>query len=143
MKFVPDSKWQSSAITFAILSLCVFLINLVVLVVAESRGGPKTDDGSLILRSGHSVSECNYIEKLDTVAHLIINLLSTVLLGGSNYCMQCLSAATRRDVDQAHCRGHWLDIGVPSFRNLRHIGWTRFLLWSALGLSSIPLHLLY
>lgn len=37
----------------------------------------------------------------------------------------------------------WLDIGVPSLRNLRRISTRRVVLWWLLALSSIPLHLLY
>lgn len=75
--------------------------------------------------------------------HLAINVLSTVLLGASNYCMQCLSSPTRGDVDKAHSKGVWLDIGVPSVRNLRRISGRRFALWCLLAVSSIPLHFLY
>lgn len=34
--------------------------------------------------------------------HIIINILSTALLAASNYVMQCLSAPTRPDVNEAH-----------------------------------------
>lgn len=70
------------------------------------------------------------------------NALGTLLLSGSNYCMQVLCAPTRRELDQAHAQGRWLDIGVPSFRNLWRISPKRVVVWWVLGLSSIPLHLL-
>ncbi|KAH7392189.1 hypothetical protein DE146DRAFT_661877 [Phaeosphaeria sp. MPI-PUGE-AT-0046c] len=57
--------------------------------------------------------------------------------------MQCMTAPTRGEVDRAHAARRWLDIGVPSFRNLRRIGRDRLVLWLLLGLSSLPLHLLY
>lgn len=57
--------------------------------------------------------------------------------------MQCLSSPERGEIDKAHCKGIWLDIGVPSVRNLRRISATRILLWWLLALSSIPLRLLY
>ena len=75
--------------------------------------------------------------------HLAINILSTLLLGASNYSMQCLSSPTRSDIDKAHSQGIWLDIGVPSVRNLRRLSTTRIVLWWLLAISSIPLHLLY
>ena len=75
--------------------------------------------------------------------HVAINVLSTLLLGASNYSMQCLSSPTRREVDKAHSQGIWLDIGVPSVRNLRKLSTTRIVLWWLLAISSIPLHLLY
>ena len=56
--------------------------------------------------------------------------------------MQCLTAPTRTDIDEAHAKGRRLDIGILSVRNLGSIGVKRVLLWSLLGLSSVPLHLL-
>ena len=75
--------------------------------------------------------------------HMVINILSTSLLGASNYSMQCLSAPTRRDIDKAHSKRTWLDIGIPSYRNLAGISRLRLGLWCLLALSSIPLHLFY
>ena len=57
--------------------------------------------------------------------------------------MQCLSSPTRSEIDKAHSQGIWLDIGVPSVRNLRRLSKTRIVLWWLLAISSIPLHLLY
>jgi hypothetical protein len=74
--------------------------------------------------------------------HLLINILSSLLLAASNYAMQCLSAPTRRDIEKHHSKGWWLDIGVPSFHNLRVIPWNRSVPWYLLMISSLPLHLL-
>ena len=57
--------------------------------------------------------------------------------------MQCLSSPTRSEIDKAHGQRMWLDIGVPSVRNLRKLSTTRIVLWWLLATSSIPLHLLY
>ena len=56
--------------------------------------------------------------------------------------MQCLTAPTRADIDRAHEKNAWLDIGILSLKNLHYIGYQRLTLWTVLGLSSIPLHLL-
>ncbi|KAF4810173.1 hypothetical protein CGCSCA4_v011023 [Colletotrichum siamense] len=79
----------------------------------------------------------------NTVLHIVINIISTILLCGSNYCMQCLVAPTRGELDQAHAEKRWLDIGTPSIRNFRRISWRKKLLWTLLAISSLPLHLLY
>lgn len=86
--------------------------------------------------------DCARVEKFNTWVHLAINVLSTVLLSGSNYCMQCLSAPSREDVNAAHAKGQWLDIGIPSVHNLRSISTKKVGLWWCLGLSSVPLHLM-
>lgn len=57
--------------------------------------------------------------------------------------MQCLSAPTRKEVDKAHAKGKWLDIGVPSVRNLTNIAKPRVGMWLGLGLTSLPLHLMW
>jgi hypothetical protein len=56
--------------------------------------------------------------------------------------MQIISSPTREEVDEAHRRHDWLDIGIPSVRNVRRISWTRIAMWWTLGLSSVPLHLM-
>lgn len=113
----------------------MLLINLVVTILSSAR----KKDG--ILFDGN----CDRARKLNSGLHLLINVLSTVLLSSSNYCMQCLSAPTRKEVDDAHSKGKWLDIGVQSVHNLRMIYNTdrkRAVVWFLLGISSLPLHLL-
>jgi hypothetical protein len=129
--------WRFGVLSSAVLAVVVFAINLFITlgVLAKQKPGP---DGRLVLYTG----SCQKVAKLDSASHILINLLGTLLLSSSNYCMQCLSAPTRTDVDYAHSGRVWLDIGVPSFRNLRYIGSQRVILWSLLALSSLPLHLL-
>ncbi|KAF5366495.1 hypothetical protein D9757_012166 [Collybiopsis confluens] len=86
---------------------------------------------------------CDTVERYSIGIHLIINVLSTALLGASNYTMQILCAPTRADIDRAHEKGIWLDIGLQSFRNLRYTSRQKQMLWAALFISSIPLHLFY
>lgn len=128
------SGWRFGAINCAIWASIVFIINFVVTVWASVHNKAKGN----VLYEG----DCDRVDQLNTGVHLLINLLSTVLLSSSNYSMQCLSAPTRNDIDNAHARRMWLDIGVPSIHNLRRISKKRALVWALLGLSSLPLHLL-
>ena len=57
--------------------------------------------------------------------------------------MQRLSAPTRKEVDKAHQKHTWVDIGVPSLRNLFFVSRWRTIGWFILAASSLPLHLLY
>lgn len=57
--------------------------------------------------------------------------------------MQLLCSPTRDEVNLAHRRGQWLQIGVLSPGNLYYLSKRRCLLWSILALSSFPLHVLY
>ncbi|KAL8916213.1 MAG: hypothetical protein Q9208_008642 [Pyrenodesmia sp. 3 TL-2023] len=115
----------------------VFLINLIVTIWAAARYDIENGIGTI-----HDGS-CDSTKSLSLWSHLAINVLSTALLSASNYCMQCLSAPTRGDIDRAHGRHVWLNVGVQSVRNLFHVSRTRALLWFLLALSSIPLHLFY
>ncbi|KAF2430337.1 hypothetical protein EJ08DRAFT_660813 [Tothia fuscella] len=130
--------WRFGVLACATGACTVFIINLVATIwTLAAHGAGK--GGRQVLYEG----SCEETRKLNLGIHLLINILSTILLSSSNYCMQVLSAATRQDVDKAHAKGVWLDIGVPSFRNLRRIHKRRALLWWLLGLSSLPLHLFY
>lgn len=128
------SGWRVGALNFAVWAAIVFSINLI--ITASVFSTRKTNQDVL------SEGDCGNIKRLNSVFHAIINVLSTILLSGSNYCMQCLSAPTRAEIDVAHAKNRRLDIGVPSFRNLTSISRHRLALWCLLGLSSIPLHLL-
>lgn len=118
-------------------AVVVLVINLVLTIWAVSTSG--VQDGLGTLQDG----SCKRTATLTFWMHLAINVLSTLLLGASNYSMQCLSSPTRSEIDKAHAQGIWLDIGVPSVRNLRRLSTSRVVLWWLLAISSIPLHLLY
>ncbi|OMP88404.1 hypothetical protein BK809_0003161 [Diplodia seriata] len=120
----------------AVLSVCTLVTNIVVLAVTSAMADHQSDIATI--RKG----DCSEMEHLQLGIHLAINAISTLLLGASNYCMQCLSAPTRADVDQAHRRGMWLDIDIPSPRNFRFIRPIKSLYWCLLAISSVPLHLL-
>jgi hypothetical protein len=87
-------------------------------------------------------TSCHRTKTTVSILHLIINVLSTLMLAASNYCMQSLAAPTRAEVDHAHSKCTSLDIGIQSLRNLRYISKRRALVWCILGLSSTPLHLI-
>ena len=121
----------------AVITATVLVINLILTIWAVSSSGVHNGLGTL------QDGSCKRTAALTFWAHLAINVLSTLLLGASNYSMQCLSSPTRGEIDKAHDKGVWLDIGVPSIRNLRHLSTARVTLWWLLAISSVPLHLLY
>ena len=118
-------------------SAVVLVINLTATIWAVKKFGILDGLGTL------QFGDCNSTSRLGFWLHLIINGLSTLLLGASNYSMQCLSSPTRSEIDRAHRKCVWLDIGTPSVKNLRRISWSRIVLWWALAISSIPLHLFW
>jgi hypothetical protein len=120
----------------------VSLMNIVFLLVGEARAGFPPLSGNGGRRMLHD-GPCDETKKINIGVHLIINILGSIILGVSNYCMQCMNAPTRVEIDQAHSKFRWVDIGIPSLRNLDKIRGMRVVLWLLLGSSSVPLHLLY
>ena len=131
-----NEKWQLGIFYAALATSIVCFLNLIITIWALVTHGMTY--GSAVLYEG----SCETTKNLNIGVHLIINIFSSAILSGSNYTMQCLSSPTRSEVDNAHARGTWLDIGVPSIRNLRSIAKRRLWIWLLLGVSSIPLHLL-
>ncbi|ORY01666.1 hypothetical protein BCR34DRAFT_605840 [Clohesyomyces aquaticus] len=127
--------WRFSASLGVLLALCVLLLNIALTIWGAVRSSAN---------NGHIYhGNCKTAKQINTGIHVIINVLSTLLLGASNYCMQCLCAPNRRDIDVAHREGRWLDVGVQSLRNLAYITPYKRWIWLLLGLSSLPLHLLF
>ena len=129
--------WRMGVTLCAATTGTVLMINVVLTVFASIKYG--LYDGFGTLQEG----SCQTTKDLSLWLHLAINVLSTLLLGASNYCMQCLASPTREEVDIAHGQHVWLDIGIPSVRNLRRIPRNRGVLWWLLASSAIPLHLLW
>ena len=131
-----QASWRRGAFFASLNAAIVLLINFIVVFYAiGSHGGVK----SIIQLSSGS---CKRVEDTNKALHWLINGLGTLLLSSSNYCMQCLSAPTRQDIDQAHRNRSYLHIGVHSFQNLGSGGRKKLILWAMLAFSSIPLHLM-
>ncbi|KAH7091653.1 hypothetical protein FB567DRAFT_279067 [Paraphoma chrysanthemicola] len=129
--------WRMGVLCGCLMSAFVLVCNLAALIVGASRGYDKDGIADLF------VGEESTISRWNTVFHVLINALSTVLLSGSNYTMQVLSSPTRDDIDNAHSKKRWMELGVLSPRNMRTIPRKRTWLCMLLSLSSTPLHLFY
>jgi hypothetical protein len=130
--------WRMGVLVGCCTSAFVLCCNIAVVIVGSHVPGGYKDDGIADLIIGSATT----ISRWSTAAHLVINIFSTMLLGASNFTMQVLSSPTRGDIDRAHARGRWLDIGLLSTRNLWNIPVKRAVVWCLLAASSIPLHLL-
>ena len=156
------SGWRFTLTLASLSCVLVLVLNLGFILWAVRHRSPieENEHNKGVLYEG----PCSKVKRLGVGLHFFINILSTVLLAASNYCMvcsvsiscmasllynglcisiqQCLSAPTRKDTDKVHPKAYWLDIGVPSVRNVFYIPKRRALLWLAMGLSSLPLHLM-
>jgi len=119
----------------SIAAFTVFLINLCASIWVTQTCSLENGLGTMFKGS------CEKTKTLSLWLHLVINGLSTVLLSASNYTIQCLISPARSDIDATHSKGRWLDIGVPSLRNVGRLPWVQKVLWATLWISSVPLHL--
>ena len=138
-KPVWHTGWHTGVLACTTSVVIVLFINICLTIYATTNPKYKMGGGTGILYEG----SCSKSRTIGLWLHLGINALSTLLLSGSNYTQQCLVAPTRSEIDAAHARRRWMDIGVPGIRNLFRIKLERTLLWIAIGFTSIPLHLLY
>jgi hypothetical protein len=125
--------WRSGIAGFTILASIVLMLNISVLAWTATH----LDDGhyaTLAVGSYESISNWS------GWIHFGINILSTALLAGSNYCMQCLSSPTRAEVDAAHARGSYLNIGILSWRNVLSSRKRRICLLWLIATSSVLMH---
>lgn len=134
MNFSQQQPWQKAVLSFSFFAFLVTLVNLILAVVVSAR----SHGGVAVLAE----RDCASIRTSNTMMHLLTNVLSSVLLAGSNYTMQCLMGPTRQQINSAHARRRWLDVGVPSLRNFGSMASRDQVFWLLLVLSSVPLHLL-
>ncbi|KAL2671462.1 hypothetical protein Neosp_014052 [[Neocosmospora] mangrovei] len=127
--------WRSGLAISTSAAAFVTLANIIFLGVVGAR----------VNRNGGALwtGDCKTAKEYSLWLHLAINALATVLLGAGNYTQQVLTGPTRQEIDQAHDKRQWLDIGVSSIHNLTKISIKRVAAWTILALSSLPIHLLY
>ena len=128
--------WQMGARCSCLIAFSVLMINISVFAWASS-------DHKVVKRSGTLYQgKCDQAKRINTLVQAGINVVATLLLGASNYCMQCLSAPTREEIDSAHPKKTVLHIGVPSFTNIKNINRYRMSVWVLLGLSALLIYFL-
>lgn len=132
-------SWKVAVLINSAIAAAVLLANCILTIWASLHFGFDRGSGNGAAYDG----DCDTVAAWSRWLHVVVNVLSTMLLGASSYAMQCATAPTRSECDRAHARGDWFDIGVMSVRNLTRLGWRRPLIWCLLALSSIPIHLLY
>ncbi|KAL4883546.1 hypothetical protein BJY04DRAFT_226567 [Aspergillus karnatakaensis] len=141
--FTHSRDWIKGVVICSWVIGSVLTLNIILTIIAAgiaySRNG-ETDFAFASLYMG----KCSVAKNWSTGLHLIINILSTAMLGASNYCMQCLASPSRAQVDEAHEKRVWVKIGIPNIWNL--LRWQRgkrqVLGW-ILIITSLPIHLIY
>lgn len=107
--------WRGGVALNVLLAFLILAAAIVCLVLAATSA--RMLGGETELLEGR----CGMIRGVDRGIHAAVNVLGFVLIAGANYVFQVLSSPTRGEVDVAHEQQRWLDIGIPSFRNLRGV----------------------
>ncbi|KAB8213217.1 hypothetical protein BDV33DRAFT_210419 [Aspergillus novoparasiticus] len=141
--FENGHEWIKGALICTWITGFILALNIILALVAGGIGSSRAVNKGQFQMVELYAGNCTKANRDATGLHLLINILSTLLLGASNYVMQCLGAPSRKDVDAAHQRRRWLDIGTFSVRNLRVMDWRRRVLWTSLLVSSLPIHMIY
>ncbi|KAE8405751.1 hypothetical protein BDV37DRAFT_292944 [Aspergillus pseudonomiae] len=124
------SGWRFTLALASFASVIVLAFNLGFVIWAAVHRKVEGNRGTL-----HE-GNCEKVQHMSTGLHFAINILSTSLLGASNYCMVrwgliSSPCTTWKDIDRAHGKGRWVDIGVPSIRNLRQVSKRRAVLYNS------------
>ncbi|KAK3501346.1 hypothetical protein B0T13DRAFT_446491 [Neurospora crassa] len=125
--------WRAGVRLNALLAGIILLLGVICLVILAAWKGKHVFKGKIVIYKG----PCSTTSAIDSGVHAVVNILGVVLLAGANYTFQVLSSPTREELTAAHERKKWLDIGIPSFRNLRYIAKRRSLLAVVLLLAAI------
>jgi len=131
------STWRATSSIGCGIATFVFVFNVIILIWACATS--EIIDGIAIVYRGTLLKS----RTIGVTAHLVINILSSLILVSSNKCVQYLSSPTRRDVNKAHAHRSWVDIGIRSLRNFKAVRGWRMWVSILLAVSSLPLHLMY
>lgn len=126
--------WRGGVVVNCLLTGIVVLLTVMAFVIAiatERNGETRIFTGT-----------CSKSQSANFGIHVAISLVSTSLLVAANYGFQILTSPTRVEVDMAHDAKSWLDIGVPSLRNLKSITRTRVVLACVLLTAAVSVQVM-
>jgi hypothetical protein len=128
--------WRGGVAVNAFVSFLVLVVGIVCLILAVSKA--RMLGGETAIFEGR----CDGAERIGWGVRAVISVFVVVLLAIGNYVFQVLSSPTRRELAAAHDRYQWMDIGVPSWRNLRFVSNTRVFLAAVILLAAFSTQLM-
>jgi hypothetical protein len=114
--------WRGGVAVNALIAFFALIVAIVCLILAVSKS--RVWGGESIIYEG----SCEQTRRINYGLRAVINVVVVVLLAGANYVYQVLGSPTRIECAVAHDLKRWLDIGIPSCRNLSMISSARVLL---------------
>ncbi|KAH7346022.1 hypothetical protein BKA66DRAFT_433502 [Pyrenochaeta sp. MPI-SDFR-AT-0127] len=129
--------WRAGLLRAFVFSLAAFIANIAVYAwLFATYNGP---GGTATVMTG----KCEMVRQTNTGIHAALNVVSTLVLSASTYAMQGLTAPTRKEVNVAHGKGKWVEIGTASIRNLFHVRRRNIWIWILLAVTGLPFHLFF
>ncbi|KAH8157222.1 hypothetical protein CIB48_g11028 [Xylaria polymorpha] len=129
--------WRGGIIYDTLLTFLILIVGVVGLIIVVTR--TRVFSGQLAIFTG----DCGTANRIDIGVHVVINVFTVILLSGANYVFQILTSPTRREINEAHNRKQWLDIGVSSLRNFLHVSGFRAIMGAATLLIAIAIQVIY
>ncbi|KAI1822183.1 hypothetical protein F4861DRAFT_415669 [Xylaria intraflava] len=129
--------WRGGVAYNTLLAFLILVVGIVYLITVVTR--TRRFSALLAIYTG----DCSTATRIKIGANTVINVFSVVLLAGANYVFQVLISPTRREISKAHDRKRWLDIGMPSLRNLAYVSVPRAMIGLAALLVAIAIHVIY
>ncbi|KAI2463064.1 hypothetical protein F4781DRAFT_417856 [Annulohypoxylon bovei var. microspora] len=136
MPHLPRSGWRKTAVINTILAGVLAVVLIAFSIAAARISG---SFGNAVFWSG----SCNTASTVNLALHFLLNAVSTAILASSNFFMQVLSSPSRPEVNAAHAKKTWTDIGISSVRNLQFLSAFKIVFWIMFVLTSVPIHLVF
>lgn len=114
--------WRFGLVVNTLIAFLILVVAVICLTLAVSRSRMLGGESAI------ATGDCQRIRRVSWAVQAVISLCLIALLAISNYAFQVLSSPTRAEVSAAHDHRRWLDIGIPSFKNLVRISRVRAIL---------------
>jgi len=134
-------SWKTSAKinTAVVIIFLLFLVGTLAYTTSQAQTTGQLSHSSFVLFRGR----CEKAQTINVALHVVLNIFGTLILASSNFFMQILVAPSRSELDRAHQRATWMDIGAPTIRNFAGLSRFKLISWFILLASSVPIHLLF
>jgi hypothetical protein len=113
--------WRGGVAINTAISFAILVATIVCLTLAVARAQMLGGEMAIF------VGGCRRASQISWGLLAAINILVVVLVAIANYIFQILGSPTRAEVAAQHDMKRWLDIGIPSVRNLRAVSGGRVL----------------
>lgn len=113
------SGWRGGVAISLLLAFLILVVVIIFLILTSLKA--RSLGGELTVMEGKTKN----VEGLQRGIQVIVNIFGIVLIVIANYVFQILSSPTRPEVDESHEKLQWMDIGIPSIRNLTGIAFGR------------------